>query len=478
MDEPVFLEMAGCHDRYHAALMRCAWLGTMPQVAVDMEKTCQDGLQAALEAIRPGAACEAPHVACQQVIDRAGFTDNFRKRAGYSIGIAFAPDWGEGGILSLYTGVTTELRPGMTFHIPVALRVFGQFTVGVSETVVVTETGCRVLSAIDRADPARPRLKPSAFRYSEGKKIMKDITECHARLRGLFNITVTPFKVDGAFDYAGLARNIERVIGLGFDGILIGGTYGEFPAMSTEERADLFRRVMDIVGDRVPVMLCSAGSDVRVVRELTALAGDLGGLPMVTPPFVSEVTDAQIVAFFRDMVPLSRTGVLVYNAPGIGITLSPPTLEQLADIPGVVGVKQGDLSPTAIDQIANRIGGRIRLFCASDLAFLGPMMCGFDGISSTNSCALPELILAAYRALEAGDAATARDLHRLWYPFRALAREFGQPQTTKAAMNLRGFDGGSVRRPLRDLEAASIGQVARVMRELAADRRSSVALAA
>jgi dihydrodipicolinate synthase/N-acetylneuraminate lyase len=307
---------------------------------------------------------------------------------------------------------------------------------------------------------------------------MKDITECHARLRGLFNITVTPFKADGAFDYAGLARNIERVIGLGFDGILIGGTYGEFPAMSAEERADLFRRVMDIVGDRVPVMLCSADSDVRVVRELTTLAGELGGLPMVTPPFVSEVTDAQIVAFFRDMVPLSRTGVLVYNAPGIGITLSPPTLEQIAAIPGIVGVKQGDMSPTAIDQIANRIGGRIRLFCASDLAFLGPMMCGFDGISSTNSCALPELILAAYRALEAGDAATARDLHRLWYPFRSLAREFGQPQTTKAAMNLRGFDGGSVRLPLRNLEATNINDVAKVLRQLADDRRSSVALAA
>jgi dihydrodipicolinate synthase/N-acetylneuraminate lyase len=81
------------------------------------------------------------------------------------------------------------------------------------------------------------------------------------------------------------------------------------------------------------------------------------------------------------------------------------------------------------------------------------MMCGFDGISSTNSCALPELILAAYRALEAGEAKAARDLHQLWYPLRALAREFGQPQTTKAAMNLRGFDGGSVRLPLRNLRA-------------------------
>lgn len=306
---------------------------------------------------------------------------------------------------------------------------------------------------------------------------MKDIAECRARLGGIFNITVTPFAADGSIDTAGLARSVERVIGLGYDGILIGGTYGEFPAMSTQERADLFRHVMAVVGDRVPVMLCSAGSDARTVRELTALAGDLGGLPMVTPPYVSEVTDGQIVAFFKDMAPLSKTGILIYNAPGIGITLQPDIIEQLADIEGVVGIKQGDLSVTPIDRIANRLGGRIKLFCASDLAFLGPMMAGFDGISSTNSCALPEIILATFRALEAGDAATARDLHRAWYAFRALARKHGQPQMVKAAMNLRGFDGGKVRSPLRDLEGPALDEVAAMMSALAADPRTSVTLA-
>lgn len=149
-NQPIFLEMAACHDRYHAALMRCAWHGNAPQVAIDMEKTCQDGLQAAMDAIKPGKPCAAPHLACQAVIDRAGYTENFKKRAGYSIGISFAPDWGEGGILSLYTGVTTELKPGMTFHIPVAVRIYGQFTVGVSETVVVTESGCRALGKLER----------------------------------------------------------------------------------------------------------------------------------------------------------------------------------------------------------------------------------------------------------------------------------------------------------------------------------------
>ena len=84
------------------------------------------------------------------MIDRAGYTDNFRKRAGYSIGIAFAPDWGEGGILSLYTGVTTELRPGMTFHIPLALRVFGRSPSASARPSSSPKPAAGVLGAIDR----------------------------------------------------------------------------------------------------------------------------------------------------------------------------------------------------------------------------------------------------------------------------------------------------------------------------------------
>jgi len=148
--DPAFLEMAACHDRYHAALMRSAWLGTPPSAAERMYAVCAEGLQAALDAARPGATCEEVHLACQKVIDRHGYTENYRKRTGYSIGISFAPDWGEGAILSLFTGVTAELRPGMTFHIPPALRIYGEFTVGVSETIVITDTGCRALGTVDR----------------------------------------------------------------------------------------------------------------------------------------------------------------------------------------------------------------------------------------------------------------------------------------------------------------------------------------
>ena len=149
-NDPAFLEMAGVHDRYHAALMRSAWVGPVPQEADDMMKACQDALAASLAEIRPGVACEVPHMACQKVIDAAGYTENFRKRLGYSVGISFAPDWGEGAILSLNAGVKTELQPGMTFHLPPALRIYGKFTVGVSETIVITETGWRQLGSVPR----------------------------------------------------------------------------------------------------------------------------------------------------------------------------------------------------------------------------------------------------------------------------------------------------------------------------------------
>lgn len=149
-NDPAFLEMAAVHDRYHAALMRSAWVGPVPQVAQDMMKVCQEALSVALDEIRPGVTCEVPHLACQKVIDKAGYTDNFRKRLGYSTGISFAPDWGEGSILSLNAGVTTELQPGMAFHLPPALRIYGQFTVGVSETIVITETGYEQLGSVSR----------------------------------------------------------------------------------------------------------------------------------------------------------------------------------------------------------------------------------------------------------------------------------------------------------------------------------------
>jgi Xaa-Pro aminopeptidase len=140
------LELGGCYNRYTAALMRTGVVGEPPAEARRMYETCVDALAACIEAIKPDVPAEVPHLACQAVIDKAGYTDNFRKRAGYSVGVSFPPDWGEGHIVSLSAGDKTLLKSGMVFHIPPALREYGSHGVGVSETVLVTQDGCEVLT--------------------------------------------------------------------------------------------------------------------------------------------------------------------------------------------------------------------------------------------------------------------------------------------------------------------------------------------
>jgi Xaa-Pro dipeptidase len=146
----VALETCACYNRYHTAMFRTVGVGRIPQLALDMYKTCEEGLAVAIENLRPGRTCADVHNACQKIIDRDGFTGGYRKRTGYSIGISFAPDWGEGNILSLYHDVNIPLQPGMVFHVPVALREWGKFTVAVSETILVTEDAARPLGKLKR----------------------------------------------------------------------------------------------------------------------------------------------------------------------------------------------------------------------------------------------------------------------------------------------------------------------------------------
>ncbi|WP_316980259.1 dihydrodipicolinate synthase family protein [Shumkonia mesophila] len=297
--------------------------------------------------------------------------------------------------------------------------------------------------------------------------MVKSAQEAKERLGGIINITMTPFETDYSINYKAFAENIERVLDLGYDGLLIGAQYGEFVTMYTEERAELLRRTMDIVGDRVPVLLGAPSADPRVVAELTKLASDLGGIPMLTAPYVSEVTEKHIFDYFKHIAPMSKTGIVIYNMPEIGYIIPPHLLEQLAEIPNIIGVKQGDLTPKVIDRIAGNLSGRWRLMCASDLHLYGPLMRGFHGASCSNSSCIPELILKGYRSFKQGNVEKAIELHQLWYPLRQLLRELGQPQTIKAVMNLRGWFGGHVRAPLQDLNTKEIDRVRQVLRGIA-----------
>ena len=146
----VYFEVSAAKFRYSAAVMRCASVGEPNPRVRALSDAVIGGLEAGMTAIKPGVACETVDAACRSVIEKAGFGKHFTHRTGYSIGISFPPDWGEGQILSLRRGEPTLLEPNMTFHMVPLCLIYRELGVGFSATVRVTETGCEELTGLPR----------------------------------------------------------------------------------------------------------------------------------------------------------------------------------------------------------------------------------------------------------------------------------------------------------------------------------------
>jgi Xaa-Pro dipeptidase len=147
--DEILVELGACQRRYFGALMRTIVVGEPDEGLAHLARVVREALDKALAAIRPGATCGEVDAACRDTIAAAGFERGFRKRTGYSIGVAFAPDWGEGHVASLRAGDPRVLEPGMVFHVVPAVRL-PERCVGMSETVLVTETGHEVLTSFPR----------------------------------------------------------------------------------------------------------------------------------------------------------------------------------------------------------------------------------------------------------------------------------------------------------------------------------------
>jgi Xaa-Pro dipeptidase len=144
----IFIEHAGVIHRYSSAMTRMISLGEPSDKVKRMDEAVRAGLNAALAAIGPGVPAADVDRACRGTIRDLGFGDYFRHRTGYSIGINFPPDWGEGHIMSIKDNEPRPLQPGMVFHLVPALVDYGNAMVGGSLTVLVTDSGHEPLSDI------------------------------------------------------------------------------------------------------------------------------------------------------------------------------------------------------------------------------------------------------------------------------------------------------------------------------------------
>lgn len=143
--DTVFSELSGAILRYHAPLIRTYVVGSNTQ-AEEAYRVTEEALAAALSRMRPGVSTGEVDDACRSVIKKAGYGKMFLLRTGYQVGI----DWVLRGSVSLMPGSRDQLVPGMTFHVRPLLQSPARFSVGCSETVVVTQTGIRALSTKER----------------------------------------------------------------------------------------------------------------------------------------------------------------------------------------------------------------------------------------------------------------------------------------------------------------------------------------
>ncbi|MER8524388.1 Xaa-Pro peptidase family protein [Mesorhizobium sp. M1076] len=146
------LELAGCYLRYHGALARTFSLGEPSAGLAQLADTVQEGLEAALAAMKPSATCHDVWAAWQGVLVRNGIEKH--SRIGYSLGLSYPPSWRE-HTLSLESGREDEIREGMCFHIICGMFLGDGINKGdphyeLSETVLVTKSGVELLTNFDR----------------------------------------------------------------------------------------------------------------------------------------------------------------------------------------------------------------------------------------------------------------------------------------------------------------------------------------
>jgi len=159
--EILFLEIGGCYQRYHAAMMRTCFVGTvLPKELEEAQDAVAEAMEAAMAAMKPGTVCKDVDSVTRKILAREdkGWTNSLR--SGYTIGIGFYTDWGEAHELVIDPASEAVLEEGMVLHlIPwVQLKQWGG--VGLSDTVEVTPNGAVSVYPEDSRVPRKIALIP------------------------------------------------------------------------------------------------------------------------------------------------------------------------------------------------------------------------------------------------------------------------------------------------------------------------------
>ncbi len=281
------------------------------------------------------------------------------------------------------------------------------------------------------------------------------------KLHGTGVALVTPFTSTGAVDTAAWQRLLDFTIAGGVEYLVINGTTGESPTVTSSEKTDLLRIAREYVAGRVPLVYGIGGNDTAAVAQqlrdtdLTGVVAILSASPAYNKP-----SQAGLVAHYQHLADAAPLPLLLYNVPGrTGSNLSPETTLRLAQHPNIMGIKEASGNMEQCLAILANKPADFLFLSGDDMLTLPLIACGGQGIISVMANALPRKFSDMTRAALAGDFARAQQLLFGLVPLNPLLYEEGNPVGVKAALALQGVCEPAVRLPL---VAASAGLLERI----------------
>jgi 4-hydroxy-tetrahydrodipicolinate synthase len=284
---------------------------------------------------------------------------------------------------------------------------------------------------------------------------------------GVLPAIITPFQRNPGMDIdlEGLRSNVEFLISQGVHGIVPCGSTGESATLSFEEHDQVIAATIDQVNGRVPVLAGTGSNNTAEAVRLTRAAKDLGadGV-LVISPYYNKPNRSGLIKHYYRLADLDIP-VVAYNVPGrTGQNLLPDLVAELAEHPGIVGIKEasGDIGQVS-RIIEETLDLDFEVYSGDDNLTLPILSLGGGGVISVAANVQPARMVAMFDYFLEGDLEMALELHYELSPlFRAMFIDTN-PIPVKKAVELMEMAGGPVRLPLDELDAKKTEQLREVL---------------
>ncbi len=277
-----------------------------------------------------------------------------------------------------------------------------------------------------------------------------------AEIGRLLTAMITPFDEEGEIDYGQARKLAQGLIDSGSDGLVIGGTTGESPSMSDEEKIRLFAEVKEAVGDRATVIAGTTDNNHRKSVSLSQEAKMVGvDALLLTVPAYNKPQQEGLFQHFKAIAESVDLPGILYNVPGrTSLNMEAETTLRLAEIDNIVGVKEASSDPVQITQIVDAAPAGFNVWSGNDDETFSIMCVGGYGVVSVASNIIGNQIKTMMGMVLEGDLESAAREHRRMLPIFKALFWVTNPVPIKHAVNRAGFDAGRPRLPMVEADDA------------------------